>query len=45
MHKNALRTFSGVILLEDIDTQLNEKLGLPKVLLLLLREVFYDKNQ
>jgi len=25
--------------------QLNKKLGLPKVPLLLLREVFYDKNQ
>lgn len=39
MRKNTRWRFSGVILIEDIETP-NKKLSLSKVLLLFLREVF-----
>ena len=39
MRKNALRRFSGVILIEDIETP-NGKLSLCKVLLVLPMEIY-----
>lgn len=39
MRKNAHRRFSAVVLIEDIET-LNEKLGLPRVLLVRPMEIY-----
>ena len=44
MRKNAHRRFSAVVLIEDIET-LNEKLGLPRVLLVRLSGFFFSYQE